>query len=197
MSKPYSEPHLDALRELANIGSGTAATALSSMLGRSVNVSVPNALALPLADVVEASGEPDAVMRAVVLPLVGDLEAFALLLFAPEDATALCALLGVDADSEMGLSALAEIGNILGSAYIGAMSKMTALSAEPRPPETATDMLGAIVSSVLAAGAAETDIALLLDSQLMVDGAECSFSFMLAPGKDGVSEILTRLGLEP
>ena len=196
MPKTYPELQLDALRELANIGSGTAATALSSMLGRPVDISVPAALALPLADAVEAAGTPDAVVTAVVLPLVGDLDAIALLLFAPEDAAAMCGLLGVDVDSEMGLSALAEIGNILGSAYIGALTKMTNLALEPQPPETATDMLGAIVSSVLAAGAAETDIALLLDSELTVEGAECSLSFMLAPGREGVAEILARLGLE-
>ena len=46
MSSPYSDLQLDALRELANIGSGTAATALSSMLGRPVDVSVPSARAL-------------------------------------------------------------------------------------------------------------------------------------------------------
>ncbi len=195
MSKTYPELQLDALRELANIGSGTAATALSSMLGRPVDISVPAALALPIADVVEATGTPDAVVTAVVLPLIGDLDAIALLLFAPEDAATLCGLLGVDPDSEVGLSALAEIGNILGSAYIGALSTMTSLALEPRPPETATDMLGAIVSSVLALGAEETDIALLLDSELTVEGAECSLSFMLAPGREGVAEILSRLGL--
>jgi chemotaxis protein CheC len=196
MPQPYPEMQLDALRELANIGSGTAATALSKMLRRPVGISVPTALALPLADVVDAVGEPEAVVTAVALELTGDLEAIALLLFAPEDAAALCRLLDVEVDSEMGLSALAEIGNILGSAYIGALSTMTALALEPRPPRTTTDMLAAIVSSVLAAGAAETDTALLLDSELTVEGEACSLSFMLAPGSSGVAEILGRLGLE-
>jgi chemotaxis protein CheC len=196
MPKSYPDMQLDALRELANIGSGTAATALSSMIARSVDISVPTALALPLADMVDALGEPDAVVTSVVLPVVGDLDAIAVLLFSPEDAAALCELLGVDVDSDVGISALAEIGNILGTAYIGALSTMTALELEPRPPMTTTDMLGAIVSSVLAAGAQENDTALLLDSQLTVDGAECSLTFMLAPSGDGVAEILSRLGLE-
>jgi len=195
MSQSYPELQLDALRELANIGSGTAATALSSMLGRPVNLAVPNALMLPMADVVDALGAPEEVVTAVMLPLVGDLRATALLLFTAADAAALCGLLGVEVDSDVGLSALAEIGNILGAAYIGALSKMTALALEPRPPQTATDMVAAVVSSVLAADAEQTDVALLLDSELMVEGAECSLSFMLAPGKRGVSEILTRLGL--
>jgi len=195
MPESYLELQLDALRELANIGSGTAATALSSMLARPVDISVPSAHALPLSEVVDAVGTADAVVSAVVLPIIGDLEAIALLLFTAEDASALCTLLGVDVDSEVGRSALGEIGNILGTAYIGALGTMTGLSLEPRPPQTMSDMLGAIVASVLAVGAAETDIALLLDSELTVEGAECSLGFMLAPGSDGVAEILGRLGI--
>ena len=59
MTTSYSELQLDALRELANVGSGTAATALSSMLGQPVDISVPAALALPLADAVDATGASD------------------------------------------------------------------------------------------------------------------------------------------
>ena len=57
---------LDALRELANIGSGTAGTALSQMLGRSVDISVPNALVLPLAEAVEAVGDAEEDVTGVV-----------------------------------------------------------------------------------------------------------------------------------
>lgn len=195
MTDSLPELQLDALRELANIGSGTAATALSSMLGRPVDISVPSALALPIADAVDAVGAADEVVKAVVLPLFGDLDAIALLLFSPRDAAQLCGLLGVEADSEVGVSALGEIGNILGSAYVGALTQMTGLAMEPRPPQMTSDMLGAIVATVLAAGAETTDTALLLDSELQVENSECSLSFMLAPGRDGVSEILTRLGL--
>jgi len=196
MKTSYSELQLDALRELANIGSGTAATALSAMLGQPIDVSVPAALALPLADAVDAAGPPDAPVTAVLLPIYGDFDAIVLLIFPPADASLLCGLLGVDADSEVGLSALSEIGNILGSAYVGALSTMTGLALEPRPPETVSDMLGAIVSSVLATGAEATDIALMLDSDLTVEGTECSLSFMLVPNRAGVSEVLHRLGLD-
>ena len=58
MTPRYTDMQLDALRELANIASGTAATALSQMLGREVELSVPRVLALPLADAVDACGEP-------------------------------------------------------------------------------------------------------------------------------------------
>jgi chemotaxis protein CheC len=193
--KTYSDLQLDALRELANIGSGTAATALSTMLGRSVDVSVPNVLAVPLADAVEAVGDPESVVTAVALPIFGDIEGVVVLLFKPEDAASVCGLLGVEADSEWGLSALGEIGNILGSSYVGAFVSMTGLAIEPKPPQTVSDMLGAIVSTVLAENAAGSDLALLLDSDLIVEGEACSFSFMLVPTADGVAELLSRLGL--
>jgi chemotaxis protein CheC len=51
------------------------------------------------------------------------------------------------------------------------------------------------VSTVLATGAEETDVALMLDSDLIVEGTECSLSFMLVPSRDGVGELLSRLGL--
>ncbi len=130
-----------------------------------------------------------------MLPIFGDIDAIVLLLFPPEDATVLCSLLGVEADTEVGLSALAEIGNILGSAYVGALGMMTGLEIEPSPPESATDMLGAIVATVLASGAEETDIALFLDSDLFVEGEACSLSFMLVPSRDGIGQVLAGLGL--
>lgn len=191
----YSDLQLDALRELANVGSGTAATALSTMLGRPIDVSVPSAVVLPLGEAVEAIGSPDTVVSGVVLPISGDFDAIVVLLFRPDDAATICDLLGVAPDSDVGRSALGEIGNILGSSYIGALSSMTALELEPRPPETAYDMLGAIVQTVLAVSAESSDLALLLDSELTVEGAECSFSFMLVPSTVGVSELLGRLGL--
>jgi len=191
----YSDMQLDALRELANIGSGTAATALSSLLGRPIDVSVPNALALPLADAVDAAGPADAEVTAVVLPIFGDLDAVVLMLFHAEDAETICTLLGVEPGSEVGISALGEVGNILGSSYVGALGMMTGLELEPRPPQTVTDMLGAIVSTVLASTAESMDVAFLLDSDLIVEGAACSLSFMLVPHADGVAELLGKLGL--
>lgn len=73
MSPAYTELQLDALRELANIASGTAATALSQMLGREIGLSVPRAQALALADAVDAAGDPAETVNGVALPLEGDI----------------------------------------------------------------------------------------------------------------------------
>jgi chemotaxis protein CheC len=195
MSKHYSDIQLDALRELANIGSGTASTSLSGMLGRSVDISVPAAAALTFADAIDMIGPPEEEVTGVVLGVVGEMEGIVLLLMRTADAGVLCGLLGVDADSEMGQSAIGEIGNIVGTAYINALAQMTGLEIEPSPPQSATDMLGAIVASVLAGVAGAEDVALILDSDLKVEGEDCSVSFLMLPTRDGVEELLGRLGL--
>jgi chemotaxis protein CheC len=191
----YTELQLDALRELANIASGNAATALSQMLGREVGLSVPRVLALPLADAVEACGSPDESITSVVIPLEGDIDGLVLLLISTDGAAALCQLLGVDAGSEIGDSALREIGNILGTACLNALASMTGLNLGPCPPHLTTDMLGAIVSSLAALQAASTDLVLVLDSELDVSGEPCSISFVLLPTDGGVTDLLTPLGL--
>src|SRR3954447_580717 len=196
MSQTYTDLQLDALRELANIGSGTAGTALSSLLGRSVDISVPTALVLPLREAVEAVGDPEAEATAVVLPVSGDLNGVVLLLFGPNDVDRLCALLGVEPGTELGHSALGEIGNILGSSYVNAMAGMTAIEVEPMPPQTASDMLGALVASVVMSQLdGHSDTTLLLDSQLKVEGDACTMSFLLVPSAGGVDLLLERLGL--
>jgi chemotaxis protein CheC len=165
------------------------------MLGQSVDLRVPTALALELADAVDAVGGAEDTVSAVIIGVFGDLDATVLLLFEPDSADTLCGLLGVQGDPEMELSALGEIGNILGSSYVQAMGTMTSLQMEPSPPVAMADMLGAIVASVLAVTAADTDLALLLDSRMTVDGTACKFGFLFVPSGAGVALVLDRLGL--
>lgn len=195
MATEYTDLQLDALRELANIGSGNAGTALAGFVGKPVDISVPKALVLDVADAVEAAGPADRPVTAVVLPIFGDMDAIVLLVFGEEDAALACRLLGVEPGSEYASSAVGEIGNILGASYVTALGNMTGLALEPAPPTVVEDMLGAIVSSVVIAGSADSDVALVLDSALTVEGEACELGFVLIPSQGGVDELLSRLGL--
>ena len=104
-------------------------------------------------------------------------------------------MLGVEADTETGRSALGEIGNIMVSSYVGALATMTGFELDLRPPESTRDMLGAVVASVLAAHSDAHELALVLDSELEVAGEACTLSFMLLPTPAGVAELLHRIGL--
>ena len=193
-----TDMQLDALRELANIGSGNAGTALSSMLGKAVDISVPTAAALPLAEAVAIAGAPEELRHGVVVPVVGDFEAIVLLLFPDPDAHTLCGIYGIEPSTPEGRSMLGEVGNILGTNYINVLAQMVDMVMEPAPPQVVEDMLGAILSSVLlGVGGADSDIdeALILDSNLMVEDEQCSLSFLLLPEHGGIKQHLERLGL--
>jgi chemotaxis protein CheC len=191
----YTEIELDALRELANIGAGTAATSLSGLLGMPIDVNVPTAAALPLADAIDATGPADLCVTGVAIPLDGDLDATALMLFPEDDVVTLCGLLGLEPDSEYAASALGEVVNILCASYLGALGDMTGLVIELGPPEQVVDMLGAIMGSILAMSAGTSDVTLMLDSALIIEGQACSLSFLLIPSADGVDDLLAQLGL--
>jgi chemotaxis protein CheC len=195
VTSSFTDLQLDALRELANIGSGSAATALSRMLARPVDISVPRPLALPLADAVDACGSPEETVAAIVIGVDGDLTARVLLLIRLEHAGRLCALLGVAAGTEIGDSALREIGNIVGTSYLNALAAVTGLRLTPGLPQLSRDMLGAIVATLLAETSGAEDLALVLDSELDVSGEPCAMSFVLLPTVGGISDLLAPLGL--
>jgi chemotaxis protein CheC len=195
VNSSLSETQLDALRELANIASGTAATALSQMLAREVEISVPRALALPPADAVDACGDPEQHVAGVVVPIQGDIDGMVLLLLPYEQAEILCNLLGVEAHTEVGDSALREIGNILGTSYLNGLASMTGLELLPCPPVLQVDMLAAIVSSLLAQSAGAADLALVLESELDIADEPCALSFVLLPASGDLTALLAPLGL--
>lgn len=195
MSASYNELQLDALRELANIGAGTASTALSEMLGRTIDLAVPDARVLPMAEAVDQVGPPEQEITGIMLGVEGEMPAAVLMLLTPDNAEKICVMLGLAPESELAPSALAEIGNVVGTSYLNALAGMTGLALDPTPPATVTDFLGAIVETVLTVRAASSDHTLLLDSSLVIEGEDCSIVFLLVPDHGGAGELLERVGL--
>jgi len=194
VAQPFSDIQLDAMRELGNIGSGTAATALSNMIGVPVDIDVARASMVPITQIVEAAGPPDTLVTAVLLPIEGDLKAQVIILMQGRTVETVCELLGVTVGDEMTDSALCEVGNILGASYARALGQMIGAELEPRPPELVRDRLTVILAPALLA-TGEDEIALMLDSTLTVDERECSPSFLFMPSASGLTRIFDRLGV--
>ena len=131
--KDYSDLndiHMDVLRELGNIGSGNAATSLSSMLAKTVDISVPKISVLDYGQVAEQLGGPEMMCVGLMLSLSGDVEGMLMFLL-QKDFTHLVlnALLGESLQdfseiNEMGLSAIKEIANIMAASYVNAISRL-------------------------------------------------------------------------
>ena len=139
---------LDALKEVSNIGAGNAATALSMMIGKKVDMTVPAVNVIKLDDIVQENGEIE--VAGTVVRVLGDIAGNILLVF--EKATAenvIEKLVGShqSPESEMGSSVLCEIANIISASYMNSIAQLTNLAIAPSVPATSYDMLGAILTT--------------------------------------------------
>ena len=139
---------LDALKEVSNIGAGNAATALSMLLNKKIDMSVPSVNVVRLEDVVEATGESE--VCGTVVRVLGDIAGNILLVFEEDTVKKIIGkLIGseTDVNSEMGQSVLCEIANIISASYMNSIAQLTNLAIAPSVPAVAYDMLGAILTT--------------------------------------------------
>lgn len=164
------ESELDILREVANIGSGHAAASMERWLGKDMALKVPVAAMVPIEDVAETIGDPLETVMGVYSRVGGDMEGHILYLISLEDARELLDIILDPEDRGQGfspnnLSAIAETGNILFNAYLGAVSELCGLELVPAPPTCTADMLAAIVNTILLEVSDEGDLALYLKTE--------------------------------
>ena len=142
---------LDALREVANIGAGHAATALSQMTGQTIMISVPQINIAPLEDIPNQVGSDEEPVAAVLMKILGDLTGLALLVFTHRTALRVAGLMmkkeNLTELDEIGQSALREAGNILSAAYLNALSEFMGMILLPSPPSLAIDLSDAVMSA--------------------------------------------------
>lgn len=197
--RPLSEIQIDALREVGNIGAGNAAIALSQMVDKKVDLSVPKASVLPLVNVPNLVGGPEIPVAGVYLQIDGDCTGSILLLLELESAMSLAGLMvkGDHGDREeiVRRSALQETGSILSGAYLNALGQLTSLFFKPSVPGFAMDMAGAIIDYVLVDLATTEDRVLVVETDFMVSGVKILGHLILFPDLGSLNVILERLGV--
>jgi len=165
---------LDALREVANIGAGHAATALSQMVGETIMITVPTINIARLEDVPVQMTEPDEPVAAVLMHMVGDLTGRTLLVLPRRTAVRLASRLlkkqqSEEMLSEMGQSAIKEAGNILSSAYMNALSDFMGMLLLPSPPSLAIDMSEAVLNTAYLQFGTDRDYVVCVESEFVMD----------------------------
>ncbi len=190
---------LDALREVANIGAGHAATALSQMIGETIMISVPTINVSPLEEVPPQVAAPDEPVAAVLMHMLGDLTGRTLLVFPRRTALRLASLLmrrnierTSDEFTEMDQSAIKEAGNILSSAYMNALSDFMGMMLLPSPPSLAVDMSNAVLTTTYLQFGSDRDLVFCVESEFLLnDTAEkLRGFFLLLPDPASLSAIL-------
>ena len=175
--RDLKELQLDALREVANIGAGHAATALSQMTNRTIMINVPKVNVLALEEVVELIGPADEVIAAVLMHMMGDLTGRTLVLFPEGSAKNLCDILfrkpaGTTAEfGPMEQSGLKEAGNILASAYLNALSDFMGMMLVPSVPSLVIDISAAVLTTAYLNFGHDRDYVFCVETSFRVEGS--------------------------
>jgi len=193
--------HLDALKEIGNIGAGNAATALASMLGGRIQMTVPRAGVLPIEAIATLVGYEEDPVACVEFTISGQASSkIFFLLNEPSAFSLIDLLLGRPAGSTreldaMGSSVLTEIGNILTGSFLNAFAAFCRLEFRPSVPAFAFDMLGAVLSSAFLEGGYFSDRALVIETRFYSESVTLSGHFFLVPENEALGRILQSLGL--
>jgi chemotaxis protein CheC len=189
---------LDALKEIGNIGAGNAATALSQLINKKVDMTVPQVDVLLFNDMVSRIGDEEDLVIAVLLKVLGDAPGNILFVMKPDSARLIAdeMLIGLDIPSEeIYYSVYQELGNILGNSYLNALSRFTELNLVGSVPYVVEDMLAAILSTTFIDAEQYSDYVLAIDTTFMQENKESGGYFFYIPMPGSLEKILSKLGL--
>ncbi|MGE5308693.1 MAG: chemotaxis protein CheC [Deltaproteobacteria bacterium] len=196
---PYQ---LDALKEIGTIGSATAATALADMIAAKVEIAVPEVSLVPIEKIANLLSGAERLFFVLDMEIKGDIGGRIFLLLSPNDARFLAtALLGkpkeeIDFNDDLFKSAMREVCNILGGAYVSALADMTKMTIMLTTPALAMDMVAAILDFIFIQIAQDSEEALYIRTDLQVKGLTMEGLFLLFPTTESLKKIFDILNVK-
>jgi len=190
-----SESQKDALKEIGSICAGNAATALSQLLNKKIEIEVPQVFFVPVEEVPSVIGQ-DRLVVGLVVKILGDFPSVILLIFPHQDALNLASLLTGKKLSngavitEMERSALKEIGIIIANAYLQALIVFIRWGLVPTVPEVIEDMAEAMIDYILIELSNVSPFALLIKSEFREKTTKITGHFFLIPNPKGLEFFL-------
>lgn len=194
--------HIDVLKEIGNIGAGNAATSLSQMLSKRIDMNVPEVSLLNYDDIIESIGGAENVVVGILVSFDGDIDGVILFLLKKEFVhLILNSLLGTELHSfeeisEMEMSALSEIGNIMVSSYVNSVSTLTNMKIDITVPSLNIDMSGALLDAVTAEFADVADKVIFIKEKYFCQNETIYSHMLLLPNMSSLKILLQRFGLD-
>ncbi len=192
---------MDALKEIGSIGTGNAATALSKVLSKKVKMSVPEVKVIDFNKAMYEFGGPETIVAGVLVNFTGEINGMMLYIQELNSTnTVLECLMGKKIENfleldEMELSSLIEVGNIIISSYISAISTLTGIQLKPSVPEVAVNMLGGIMNVPIAQYGYKTDKLMTIGGKLSCEQQEMCSNLILMPDIESLNYLMEKLGV--
>lgn len=198
-----SDKYIDVLREIGNIGSGHAITALAEMLNKKVNMNVPKINILQFKEVTEIINGAESLVVGILLKITGDLKGDIMFIIDIDAAQMLIEMLLGSSPSikddgsfnDIEISALKEIGNIMTGSYITALSMLTGLKIAPSIPYIAIDMAGAIISVPAIEFGKVGDSVLYIETEFFEGSKRVTGDFFLILDTESFDKLMNTLGV--
>ena len=196
-----SSLEIDTLREIGSIGTGNAASALSSMLGRNVRITLPEVRIMGYNEAIEWIGGPEAITAGVMVKISGQISGIMLSVQSLDfinlvlDSTLEEKIQDYGELKELERSALVEVGNIMISTFINALSSLADITVELTVPSLTVDMQGAILAVPMAEYGGQTDYLMTIGGNFVCDGKEVPCRLLLSPDIRSLNFLLRKLGV--
>ena len=168
-----SERQKDALQEAGNIAAGSAATALSTLLGERVMINATDCRIKDLEKVPQALGDVTKQVVAVYMGVQEMNHGSIQMIFSHQSAMMLCDMFsknwtgGTKEITDREIAILAEIGNICICAYLNTLSKLMGITLMPYPPAVAVDMIGPILEAIATDFDAVGESAVIIETEFI------------------------------
>ena len=199
-----NEMQFDVLKEIGNIGAGNATTALAKLINSKLDMKVPKVQMVGFQDLATVLGSEEDIMVAVLVTLSDDVEGMMMFLMDVKSAKFLISQMlksmGMEMPinenaefSEMELSVVSELGNIISGSYLAALSGLLQLVINISVPYVSVDMAGAILSVPAIEFGKVGDQVLLIETKFGDD--EVSGYFILIPEEESYEKIMKALGM--
>lgn len=192
---------IDTLREIGSIGTGNAATALSQMLGKEVRITMPEVRIMGYNEAIEWIGGPESVTAGVLVKMSGDVGGIMLSVQKLELINFILeTMLGKGIEDyeeleELQQSALIEVGNIMISAFVTALSGLAGININLTVPAFAVDMQGAILAVPMAEYGGMSDYLMTIGGNFVCNGKEIPSHLLLSPDLRSLDFLLRKLGV--
>ena len=196
---------LDAIKEIGNIGTGNAATALSKLLGRVVEMDVPKVEMISIYELSEYYGSPTTPVASVFVHSEGKFSCSVVFIDSEEGANEMIKMwLSVyfgdfsadDLPSDMINSGLAELGNVIIGSFLRAINDLIGTTFQISVPGVAHDMLGSILDVVASIFGVMGEYALVVSTTLRISGVESANmdgNIILLPDPEALEILLRKL----
>ena len=196
-----SSLELDTLREIGSMGTGNAATALSQMLNREVRITLPEVRIMGYNEAIEWIGGPEEITAGVLVKLSGQINGIMLSVQQLEfvnlvlDSALKKKINDYSELKELERSALVEVGNIMISTFINALSGLADMDVKLTVPAFTVDMQGAILAVPMAEYGGQLDYIMTIGGNFVCDNKQVPCRLLMSPDLRSLNALFRKLGV--